>query len=139
MAARFFLDTNLFAYTFDVRSDAKRERAQSLVADAMNGRGIISYQVVQECLHFLLRKLARPMSAGEASDYLEKVLMPLCRVMPASSLYVDAITISSETGWTFYDSLIVSAAAAGGCKILYTEDLQPGRVIRGVKIQNPFA
>jgi len=48
-----------------------------------------------------------------------------------------AVSIMEETGWTFYDSLIVSAAAAR-CPVLFTEDLQTGRVVRGVEIRNPF-
>jgi len=39
-------------------------------------------------------------------------------------------------GW--YDSLIVAAALEGSCQILYSEDLQDGRNIEGLKIENPF-
>jgi predicted nucleic acid-binding protein len=49
-----------------------------------------------------------------------------------------AVSIMEETGWTFYDSLIVSAAAAARCPVLFTEDLQAGRVVRGVEIRDPF-
>jgi predicted nucleic acid-binding protein len=64
--------------------------------------------------------------------------MPLCTVFPDRDLYSDALRVSAETGWTYYDSLIVSAAAAANCDVLVTEDLQNGRTIRGVTIQNPF-
>jgi predicted nucleic acid-binding protein len=43
-----------------------------------------------------------------------------------------------ETGWAFYDSLIVSAAVAARCPVLFREDLQAGRVVRVVEIRNPF-
>jgi len=53
-------------------------------------------------------------------------------------LYAEALTIVEETGWGFYDSLIVASAAAAGCAAVWTEDLQDGRVVRGVAIRNPF-
>ncbi len=47
MRDRFFLDTNIFVYTFDSREPKKQARAQDLVADALTrGRGVISHQVV---------------------------------------------------------------------------------------------
>jgi predicted nucleic acid-binding protein len=139
MSGLVFLDTNVFAYTFDVRVAAKRQRAEAILSAAFeSGRVVISYQVVQECLNFLLRKLAKPMTQLEAQDYLEHVLMPLCKVYPSGALYSDAISIGSETGWSFYDSLIVASAASAGCDTLLTEDLQHGRAVRGVRIQNPF-
>src|SRR5947209_1314168 len=119
MPERFFLDTNIFAYTFDVRDAKKRRSAQELVSRALSsGEGVISYQVVQECLHFLLRKLVRPMTEAEAQSYLAEILMPLCRVFPSGALYSDAVSLSARNGWTFYDSLIVSAAVAAGCDVL---------------------
>jgi predicted nucleic acid-binding protein len=79
------------------------------------------------------------MPIQSAQAYLERVLWPLCGVLPEARLYKDAVSIANETGWSFYDSLIVSSAVAGRCAILLTEDLQDGRIVRGVEIQNPFA
>ena len=39
----------------------------------------------------------------------------------------------------FWDALIVAAAASGGCVIVYSENLNPGRTIQGVRIENPLA
>lgn len=40
---------------------------------------------------------------------------------------------------SFLDAIIVVAAAESGCDVLWTEDLQNGRVLRGVQIRDPFA
>jgi predicted nucleic acid-binding protein len=139
MARRFFLDTNILIYSFDERFPVKRHQAGALVEKALrNGAGIISYQVVQECLHLMTRKFEHRIARLDTQTYLEQVLMPLCIVFPDRDLYSDALRVSAETGWTYYDSLIVSAAAAANCDVLVTEDLQNGRTIRGVTIQNPF-
>jgi len=39
---------------------------------------------------------------------------------------------------SFGDALIVQAAAASGCRKLWTEGMESGRTIAGVKIENPF-
>jgi predicted nucleic acid-binding protein len=136
---RFFLDTNIFVYTFDSRSPSKRARANGLVVQALDTRaGVISYQVVQEFLNVAMRKFAKPMLAAEAQLYLARVLMPLCEVFPDSSLYSQALSICGETQFSFYDALIVSSAIAGDCQILWTEDLQHRQRIRSVEIRNPF-
>jgi predicted nucleic acid-binding protein len=35
--------------------------------------------------------------------------------------------------------LILQAAIASGCSVLFTEDMQDGALIAGVKVVNPFA
>jgi len=35
-------------------------------------------------------------------------------------------------------SLILAAAASAGCSTVLSEDLNPGQVILGVKVHNPF-
>jgi predicted nucleic acid-binding protein len=41
-------------------------------------------------------------------------------------------------GLSFYDALIVQAAATSGCQRLLTEDMRHGATIAGVRIENPF-
>jgi predicted nucleic acid-binding protein len=136
---KFFLDTNVLVYSFDSRSPAKRERALELIGEALESHlGIISYQVVQEFLNVATGKFAKPLSAAEAQLYLSRVLMPLCEVFPDSALYAQALSISEEAGLSFYDSLIVGSAVTAGCKTLWTEDLQHGGQLRGLRIRNPF-
>jgi len=136
---RSFLDTNILVYPFDARAAAKREEARRLTGWALaTHEGVISTQVVQEFLNVALRKFPQPMSQAEAQLYLSQVLMPLCEVFPDASLYSNALSIADETGWGFYDALIVSSAQASGCRVLLTEDLQHGRTVRGVELRNPF-
>jgi predicted nucleic acid-binding protein len=136
---KFFLDTNIFVYTFDRTDSSKRRKANSLLASALEThRGIISYQVVQEFLNVATRKFSDPMTVPEAQLYLARILTPLCDVFPDSALYSQALSIASESGMAFYDALIISSAIAGGCDTVWTEDLQQGRRIRTVTIRNPF-
>lgn len=139
MPAERFLDTNVLIYTFDSSAPRKRERARAIVKGALeDATAAISWQVVQEFLNVALHRFQRPLTSREAAEYLDQVLTPLCRVFPSPELFRDAVAIHTETGFHFYDSLIVSGALASGARVLLTEDLQAGRQVRGLKIENPF-
>jgi predicted nucleic acid-binding protein len=139
MPAEFFLDTNVFVYTFDASAPAKRSRARELVRRAVEmGDGVISWQVAQEFLNVALHRFERPLTPREAAEYVDEVLAPLCRVFPSPDLLRDALAIHTEAGYRFYDSLIVAGALASGARTLYTEDLQSGRELRGLRIEDPF-
>lgn len=135
----FFLDTNVFVYSFDSSAPAKQQTARQLVQTALRGqRGVISTQVVQEFLNLALRKFRQPMTVSDARDYLRSVLIPLCQHYPSTAFYDRALLLKEETGYSWYDTLIVTAAVEAGCASLFSEDLQSGRVVRGVTIRNPF-
>lgn len=48
------------------------------------------------------------------------------------------IALSEARRLGFWDALIVSAAVAARCDVLYTEDLDHGQLIEGVRVENPF-
>ena len=136
---RSLLDTNILVYSFFEGDKAKRTTARALVRAALDKHdAIISFQVVQEFLNVATRKPQCRMSQAEAQMYLANVLAPLCEVFPDAALYSNALSIADETGWFFYDSVVVSSALAGGCDAVLTEDLQDGRTIRGIVVRNPF-
>jgi len=55
------------------------------------------------------------------------------------STIVQACKIAERYGFSFYDSLIISAALECECSILYSEDMSNGQVIDKIlKIVNPF-
>jgi len=138
MSAEFF-DSNVFVYLFDETNEKKRKRAEGLVESALQSQAAcISFQVVQETLNVLTRKLPAPMGPGEAGVFLEAVLAPLWRVMPSERLYEAALRIQGRYRYGFYDALIVAAALEAGCKTLYSEDMHDGHELEGLSIENPF-
>ncbi|HET8552768.1 MAG TPA: PIN domain-containing protein [Gammaproteobacteria bacterium] len=140
MSGETFLDSNIFIYAFDKTAVQKREFARGLIRQVLqDGTGIISYQVVQEVLNVLTRKLAVSMSAGDAARYLASTLEPLWKVQPSDALFQSGLSIRARYQYGFYDSLIIAAALAAGCDRLYSEDLQNGQQIDGLVIENPFA
>lgn len=139
MSGKFFLDTNVLVYAFDATAPAKARKAARLVRDAVDtGKGIVSYQVVQEFFNVAFRRFAHPMSAAEAEQYLITVFRPLLAIHSSPALYVEALRIAGKHRFAWYDSIIVASALEGGCETLYSEDFQHGREIEGLRIENPF-
>lgn len=140
MSARFFLDTNIFVYTFDNRIPAKAKKAASLIRRAVDsGEGIVSYQVVQEFFNVALRRFSPPMAPAEAEQYLITVFRPLLAVHSSPALYIEALRIVAKHKLAWFDSLIVAAALDTNCETLYSEDMQDGQAIESLRIRNPFS
>lgn len=139
MSAETFLDTNVLVYCFEPGEPAKQRRARELVERAVqDGNAVISTEVVQEFLNLATRKFARAFTGDDLRAYLDAVLAPLCQVFPDAALFALALELKEETGYGFYDSLIVAGALRAGCTRLYSEDMQDGRTIRGLLVENSF-
>ena len=137
MSAEDFFDTNVLIYMLGETDATKRQMARSVVIRSHhNGTACISYQVVQETLNVVTRKLGA--TREEASRLLDEVLTPLWQVNPTPALYRRALSLQGQYSFGFYDSLIVAAALEAGCVRLYSEDLQDGQQIQGLTIRNPF-
>lgn len=136
MEGKFFLDTNVFVYSFD--HSKKREIALELIKRAHTRNGCISYQVIQEFINVALKKFERPVRHPDLQQYLQKILFPVCEVFPSEKLYTEALDISERWKYSFFDSLIIASALEAQCNILYSEDLQHNQKIRNMIIVNPF-
>ncbi|MDO6416754.1 PIN domain-containing protein [Sphingomonas sp. BIUV-7] len=137
MADRAFLDTNILLYSIseDPQEIAKRDSARALMLGLPCA---LSVQVCQEFFHQATRPGGRfRLSADKAQRALTRF-----RHLPVQettlSLFDSALAVQARTGYSIWDSLIVAAAQALGCNILYTEDMQDGRIIDGLRIVNPF-
>jgi predicted nucleic acid-binding protein len=140
MSAEFFLDTNVLIYAFTNQDAQKKARCLELHELAIaDGSGVISFQVIQEFLNAAQKKFPTRFTDDDLREFLENVLWPRCAVLPSQRLYESALQLRAETGFSFYDCLIVAAALESGCKIIYSEDLQHGRRLHGLEIKNPFS
>ena len=139
MSAKFFIDTNILVYAVDHTNPAKREISIDWIAKAhQSGNGIVSYQVVHEWFNVVLTKAAVPLTSKEAVSIYRMLIEPLWRVQSSRELLDTALVLHERDHFSWWDSLIVSAAIHGGCDRLLSEDLQNGREIASVRIQNPF-
>jgi predicted nucleic acid-binding protein len=139
MSDRFFLDTNIFVYTFDSRVPEKQQLAANLVQTALKeANASISYQVIQEFINVATRKFASPLKPADCQLYVNRVMFPLWKIYSSKDLFNNALRIHDEYKFGFYDSLIVAAALESQSDILYSEDLQANQKVESLQIVNPF-
>ena len=139
MSGRFFLDTNVFVYSFDAGSPKKAAQSARLIKSAIETRGgIVSYQVVQEFFNVALRRFAKPMSTADAEQYLSTTFRPLLSVHSSPALYGEALRIGAKFRLAWYDALIVASAIEGQCDVLYSEDFLDGQEFGSLVASNPF-
>ncbi len=135
---RTFFDTNILIYLFDEDAPEKKNLAQELFERETNaGRAVLSTQVLQEFYVAVTRKMADPLSPEIAENVVRNFAeLPLIQI--DSTLVLTAIGKSRSLGFSFWDALIIAAALSGGADCLFTEHLQHGQIIDGVRIENPF-
>jgi len=135
--AKVFFDTNVLAYAQDHDAGEKRQRSRQLIADVVaSGAGVVSTQVLQEFYVTATRKMGvAPLAAKRVMQSF--TIFEVVQVSPA--LIEKAIDRSVLSQLSFWDALIVTASASSGCTTIYSEDLNAGQMIDGVRIVNPFA
>jgi len=133
---RAFIDTNILIYADDLDAGVKNRVAQQVLRGLIStSTGVLSTQILQEYFVVATRKLGvSPRMARQKIallSTLEVIQVDLKAILGA----IDLLRLHSLS---FLDSLVVRSAATAGCTTLITEDLQHGRVIEGVRIENPF-
>lgn len=135
-AERIFIDTNVFTYLFDDSEPAKQERAQRLLLDEKR-EIFVSTQVLQE-LFVALTKGRDPITTPEVAERAVREAAGYSVVQVDVPLVLSAIETAQKHQLSFWDALIVRAAAHADCGALMSEDLNHGQVIEGVRVENPF-
>jgi predicted nucleic acid-binding protein len=131
-----FVDTNILIYRFDGQS-AHFNAANDLLHPLMHSQEIaISVQVMQEFAVNVPKKVAR-FDAKSLDTWLD-IMSHWAVYVPVASDVIEAVKISRDNTISFWDAMIVRAAAAMGAETLLTEDLNDGQVIEGVRVVNPF-
>ena len=133
-----FFDSNILVYYADENDARKQKIATALIKDAIDsGNGVISTQCLQE---FYKKKKKKLLCDKEKAKKMVKMFSENISVAKISvPLILSAVDISIKSQFSFWDSLILSAASDTGCATVYSEDLNDQQIIAGAKIQNPFA
>jgi predicted nucleic acid-binding protein len=97
--------------------------------------GVVSTQVLQEYFTAATRQLhVRPDIARRKVETFARLDL----VQVDLDLILSAIDLHRLHAVSFWDALIVRAALANGCAVLYSEDPQMGQRINGLRVVNPF-
>jgi predicted nucleic acid-binding protein len=136
MMSKIFIDTNFLVYSMDRHEPEKRDKSRSLLKKVVNDfTGVISTQVMQEFYVAGTAKLkADPLAVKNLLHAMERFEV----VIITPEIIKEAIDCSIIARISFRDALIVTAAESARCEKLWSEDLNNGQVIRGVRIENPL-
>ena len=130
-----FLDADIILYLISNDRD-KAGAVRALLSDPLTDRWI-SRQIVGEVANVARRKAKKQWS--DIAGFIREVQ----RSVRTESVRVDdqvlAFSIAEATGYSFWDSQMLATASRLGAEIVYSEDLQHGRQIGAMTIQNPFA
>lgn len=138
MSDKVFLDTNVLVYPFDPSEPDKRAAAiRRLMREQARGACVVSTQVLQE-LYVALTRGAAPICAREVADEAVRAASRLEVVVVDTSLVLAAVSASRRWQVSFWDALILCSAAAAGCTVVLSEDLNAGQDYGGVRVESPF-
>lgn len=110
MSDKVFVDTNVLIYAHDVNAREK---------------------------HLVTRKIPRPLSKESARLVVSSYAVWCIDTTPGE--ISTAFQIEDESNIAFWDALIVASALKSGATRILSEDFNPGQMIAGVRIENPFA
>ncbi|MFD1941199.1 PIN domain-containing protein [Paradevosia shaoguanensis] len=127
-----FIDTNILLYALSADRQ-KADRAEAV----LSAGGIVSVQVLNEFAAVARRKLGLPYPE---IAYLLATYRGLVEVRPLTvEIHLAGLALAGEHDLSIYDAMIVASALEAGCDVLYSEDMQAGRVFEGrLRLVNPF-
>jgi len=131
-----FFDTNVLVYADDAAYPEKQDRAIALFSEhRRRGTAVLSLQVLQEYFVAATKKLKL---APEVAQRKVELLAHSKVVQFRASDIIAAVELHRLVQISFWDALIVHAARSARAVVLYSEDLQNGAVLGGVRVVDPF-
>ena len=127
-----FFDSNILIYALG--EDRRTGRAQ----DLLYAGGAISVQCLNEVAAVMRGKQGLAWSDVEMGL---KAIRELCApiITLDENIHAVGISLAQRHRLSVYDGMIVAAALAAGCDILWSEDMQDGLVVDGrLRVVNPF-
>jgi len=136
--ARVFIDSNVLLYTRDLKLSEKAQAALDWLREAVRrNSACTNLQVLNEVTNVMLRKRG-DLSAQEIFTQVDE--LRALGVSPIDEQTVSAARrIRLQTGYSWWDCLLLASALELGCKFFLSEDLRDGQAIEGLTIVNPFA
>lgn len=130
------LDTNilLYAISTDAAEADKRRVARELLAGENWG---LCVQVLQE-FYVNATRPERPAMSHEAAVAAIREFLLRPTAVNDQAMLLDALEIKARNKISYWDAAIIAAARRLGASVVYSEDLNDGQNIAGIKVVNPF-
>lgn len=133
---RVALDTNVLAYAEGLGDERRVTLSRRILAAIPQERIVLPAQTLGELYRVLVGKANREAAARGAvlewSDAFEVA-------DSTTACFITALDLAVDHQLQFWDSLILAIAAHARCRVLLSEDLQPGFTWGGVTVVNPYS
>ena len=131
-----FLDSNIWLYALSDEDSEKSLAARDLLRELSGGVHFSSQVVNETCLNL---KKKSSMSEREIRLLITSFFLNHRYIEMNENTLAFASELRDNHSFSYWDSLIVSAALTAGADTLYSEDMQDGFVLENkLKIVNPF-
>ena len=134
---RVAVDTNILAYAEGVNGAPMKTAALKLVHRLPECATLLPVQTLGELFNLLVQKAGRPPAKARKAILSWRDAFPL--IETSAEVMLAAADLATDHQLSIWDSVILSAAAESGCRLLLSEDLQEGFTWKGVTVTNPFA
>lgn len=133
-----FIDASVLVYAVSADQPAKQRVAREIVERGfIEGRFATSTQVLLEVYDILARRAEVKLPAMEALDYV-RALREWHVVEVDTDLVIAALALAEREGLSPWDATILEAARRADCMRVLSDALPSGRVVEGVRVENPF-
>lgn len=134
--ARFCIDTNILIYSIDKDAGTRHDQARVMVDRLADADCVLTLQALAEFFHAVTRKNKMPVAeaASMVCDWME--LFPVATADGRN--LKEAMRLKEQEGFSFWDAMLIEAARASGVTSLLSKDLQDGRLIGALRVENPF-
>lgn len=133
MNDRIFIDTNILVYAYTSGNIKKHETAKKFLQTSSD-HCVISTQVINE---FYVTLIKYKIEHDAICAAISEITTLLCEVQPIGLETVHiALAMKKRYGFSYWDSLILSAALEYSCGLLYSEDISDKQVICGNTLDN---
>jgi predicted nucleic acid-binding protein len=133
-----FVDTSILVYAHARDAGSKREKAAQALDRLWDERvGRLSAQVLQEFYVTATKKVSTSITSASAREVVS-MYAPWVQHPTTPETILRATELAELAQVSFWDALIIASAEQAGAAQLYSEDLNSGQTIAGVKIVNPL-
>ena len=136
-AEKYTLDTNVLVYSVDRQAGERHHKSIELIKKMAQCQCILTLQALSEFYSAVTRKNKMPQkdARDQINDWM--VLFPVVAADPAT--LHRAMQAAEDHQFSFWDSMLLETAVRAGVTHFISEDMQHGRLWKGMSIENPYS
>jgi predicted nucleic acid-binding protein len=136
-AMRIAFDTNILVYAEGLNGETKKHSTLDLVQALPQDLIVLPVQTLGDLFNVLVKEAKLAPAEARLSILYWRDSYALAET--TAKVLIAAADLAAQHPMSIWDSVILSAAADAGCRLLLSEDMQDGFTWNGVTIANPFA